>query len=167
MKTKVTKDTIPEGFTLKLAIVDAIPVLLFAVDMIVISHLFSSKLFLLGSLLMFYAGTCKVIWKIIVATKKKNVWFLFIQMRYVMPVGFILMIVGTLLNLNSFSILFNSIIQMPVIIFFVLGIIGMVLMLIFMFFLDGEKSKNNWIEQITNLAAQLSFFIGLLLILIK
>ena len=34
--TKITKDMVPEGFTLSLAIVDAIPVLLFAVAIIIL-----------------------------------------------------------------------------------------------------------------------------------
>ena len=34
--TKITKDMVPEGFTLSLAIVDAIPVLLFAAAIIIL-----------------------------------------------------------------------------------------------------------------------------------
>lgn len=166
---KVTKNTIPTDFTLSLALFDGLPVLFFAGSMILISLLFSSKLFLIGSLLCLFAGLCKVIWKIIVVLKKKNIWFLFIQMRITMPIGLMLMIIATLLNINNinFEIIKNNILSLPALIFFIIGIVGMVMMLIFGFTLDGSKKKNNWIEQTTNTIAQLSFFIGLLIIYIK
>ena len=164
MKTKVTKDTIPQDFTLSLALFDFLPVLFFSLDMIIIGKLFSSFLFMLGSFLMLFAGICKVLWKIIVVTKKINIWFLFIQMRVLMPIGLILMIIGIIIKKDSFNLLLNTILQMPTILFFIIGIACMILMIVFMFKLDGEKSKNNWLEQTINLIAQLSFFIGLLTI---
>ena len=70
----MTKDTVPENFTLSLALVDALPVLFFGGSMILIGLLFKSVLFMIGALLCFWAGAAKVVWKVIVVTKKKNVW---------------------------------------------------------------------------------------------
>ena len=68
-KQGMTKDTIPENFTLSLALVDALPVLFFGGSMILIGLLFGSPLFLIGAALCFWAGAAKVLWKIIVLTK--------------------------------------------------------------------------------------------------
>ena len=163
---KVTKDTVPTDFSLSLALFDGLPVLFFSGSMIVISFLFSSKLFLVGSLLCLFAGLSKVIWKIIVVLKKKNIWFLFIQMRITMPIGLLLMVISVITNKNNinYELIKNSILSLPSLIFFIIGVFGMIMMLAFGFVLDGSKKKNNWIEQITNAVAQLSFFIGLLLL---
>ena len=75
-KPKMTRDTVPENFTLSLALVDALPVLLFGGSTVLIGLLFQSALFLLGAAACFWAGAAKVLWKIIVVTKKKNVWWL-------------------------------------------------------------------------------------------
>lgn len=70
-KTKMTKNIVPEDFTLSLAIVDAMPVLLFGGSMILIGLLLGSILFLIGTLICFWAGAAKVVWKLIVVTKKR------------------------------------------------------------------------------------------------
>ncbi|MDO4809343.1 MAG: hypothetical protein Q4A04_05205 [Eubacteriales bacterium] len=54
-KPKMTKNTIPENFTLSLALVDALPVLFFGGSMILIGLLFGSPLFLIGAALCFWA----------------------------------------------------------------------------------------------------------------
>lgn len=166
---KVNKESVPQDFNLSLAVVDTIPVLLFGGSTILISLIFNSKLFLVGSLLCLFAGLSKVIWKIIVATKKKNIWFLFIQMRITMPIGLLLMIISFIINkqLINIDVLLINLLSFPVNLFFIIGIIGMIMMLIFALTLDGNKVKNNWMEQITNLIAQLCFFIGLLIIVIR
>ena len=162
----MTKDTLPEDFTLGLAIVDALPVLLFGGSMIMIGLLFGSVLFLIGAALCFWAGAAKVLWKIIVVTKKKNVWWLFLQMRIVMPLGFALMLLAVILNLKAIRLtaLLAAIISMPSAIFFAVGVLGMVLMGIFAAKLDSADVRSNWIEQLTNTAAQASFFVGILLL---
>lgn len=84
----MNKNVVPNDFTLGLALFDGLPVITFAGSMILISYLFSSKLFLIGSFVCLFAGLSKVIWKIIVVLKNKNIWFFFIQMRITMPIGF-------------------------------------------------------------------------------
>ena len=51
-----------EGFTLALALVDAIPVLSFGIAMVIIAARFQSMLFMLGASLSVIAGCCKVAW---------------------------------------------------------------------------------------------------------
>lgn len=48
-------------------------------------------------------------------------------------------------------------------IFFVIEIMGMVMIGIFTFTLDSGKAKSNWIEQITNAKVQCSLMIGIIL----
>ena len=122
-KPKMTKDTIPENFTLSLAIVDALPVLFFGGSMILIGLLFGSPMFLIGAALCFWAGAAKVLWKIIVVTKKKNVWWMFLQMRIVMPIGFVLMILAVILNRNAINLsaVLAAVVSLPSVLFFAIG----------------------------------------------
>ena len=163
---KMSKDIVPNDFTLGLAIVDAIPVVFFAGSMVLTSFLLNSKLFLFGSLLCLLAGIAKVLWKIIVVLKKKNIWFLFIQMRIIMPIGLVLMVISLFYVNVDLNTILSKAISIPMIIFFLLGIIGMILMAIFAFKLDSSNLKTNWLEQIINGIAQMSFFCGLLHMLI-
>ena len=168
-KPKMTKETVPENFTLSLALVDALPVLFFGGSTILTGMLFKSPLFLLGAALCFWAGAAKVLWKIIVVTKKKNVWRMFLQMRIVMPAGFMLMIAAVILNRNTVGIsaVFAAVTSFPSVIFFVAGVTGMVLMGIFAAKLDPADVRSNWIEQLTNAAAQAAIFTGILLLFLK
>ena len=165
-KPKMTKDTIPENFTLSLALVDALPVLFFGGSMILIGLLFGNPLFLIGATLCFWAGAAKVLWKIIVVTKKKNIWWMFLQMRIVMPAGFVLMILAVILNRNAINLsaVFAAVISLPSVLFFVVGVIGMVLMGVFAAKLDSADVRSNWIEQLTNTVSQAAIFVGILLL---
>ena len=107
--------------------------------MIVIGLLFGSPLFLIGAALCFWAGAAKVLWKIIVVTKKKNIWWMFLQMRIVMPAGFALMILAVILNRSAINLpaVFVAIVSFPSVIFFAIGVTGMALMGIFAAKLDS------------------------------
>ena len=166
-KPKMTKNTIPENFTLSLAFVDALPVLFFGGSTILIGLLFGSPLFLTGAVLCFWAGAAKVLWKIIVVKKKKNIWWLFLQMRIVMPLGFALMIFAVIMNRSAVNLpaVFAAIVSLPSVIFFAIGVAGMVLMGVFAAKLDSADVRSNWIEQITNALAQAAVFTGILFLL--
>lgn len=157
----MNKDTKPEGFSLSLAIFDAFPVLLFGIDMIIIGKKFNSILFVVGSFLCLFAGMAKVLWKIIAALKEKNIWILFIQMRYLMPLGFVMILTSLIMNYNAINI--SAFIRYPQVIFYLLFLIGMSLMVLCSIKLDSQNIKNNWIEQTINTLAQLSLLIGLLI----
>ena len=157
-------NTIPKDFDLKLALVDAIPVIEFSISLVLVSKLLKSSLFILGALLCLFAGICKVLWKIIVAIKKKNIYFLFVQMRTSMPIGLLLMIVGIGLSYQNLSKVLKLILDGPSIIFFGIGIVLMIIMMIFAFKLDKDNLKHNWLEQTTNIMGQACFLIGLVLL---
>lgn len=164
MKQKITKDTVPEGFTLSLALFDALPVLFFGAGTVLLGVLFKNVLFLFGAVLCFWAGAAKVLWKIIVVTEKKNVWWLFLQMRTAMPAGFLLMLLSVICNRSGIrsSGFQNGVLSFPSVLFFALCLTGMLLMGIFAKKLDASNPRSNWIEQITNAAAQFCFLIGVL-----
>lgn len=166
-KPKMTKDVVPNNFTLSLAIVDAIPVIFFGLTMVVVGKLFSSPLFILGAIISLLSGAVKVLWKVVVALKRKNIWWMFLQMRIAMPVGFLAMVISVIIGFSKINWrdVINSITQFPQLIFFVIGVIGMILMSVFAVKLDSSDIKSNWIEQATNGVAQICFFIGVLLIL--
>ena len=90
-------------------------------------------------------------------------------MRIAMPIGLLVLIAGfvSAIKHTDFSLLLHTVTSLPYIIFFTLGLLGMILMIVFAFTLDSSKPKSNWIEQITNGISQAMFFIGLLLIKLK
>ena len=159
------ENEIPEGFTLRLAIVDAVPVLEFGVAMLVLATKFHSGLFAFGAICCFLAGSGKVIWKILLATKKKNILWLNKQFRYVMSTGFALMLIALIFNRKSlsFKAIFAAVTGFPACIFFLVGIAGMCVMGVFGAKLDNSVVANNWKEQIVNLIAQGMILIGIIL----
>ena len=161
-KKRMTKDTIPEGFTIPLVIVDAIPVLFFLLSIILFSlKMFSSYFIILGGIICFISGIIKIIWKLIVATKKKNIWWMFVQMRIFMPIGFTIFILGFILGWKYYSyLILNASFYSRL--FFTLSIIGMSLMSLFAIILDASDHKVNWLEQITNSISQASICLAII-----
>lgn len=167
MSQKQTKNASYEGFTLSLALVDALPVLFFGGSSIILGLLFQSPLFIVGACLIFLGGFGKVLWKIILATRKKDVSFLNKQMKYTMCAGFLLVILSVILGRKRLSgaAILAGITSLPSLIFFLLGICGMVTMGVLAKKLDSSVAKNNWIEQCVNGCAQLCIFLGLVFLL--
>lgn len=64
-KNKITKDTIPEGFSVALAVFDLIPVVFFGLSAIRAGSLFHSTLFVIGALICLVSGIVKVLWKLL------------------------------------------------------------------------------------------------------
>lgn len=158
----MNKDIVPENFSISLVILDLIPVLFFSLSTFLIAYKIYSKLFIFGSILCFCAGFCKVLWKFIVVIAKKNIWSLYIQLRFFMPLGFVFMIISIILFRNQidWKVVLNLIFSVPQIIFFFLGILGMIFMGIFAFTLNGKDLKSNWLEEITNGLSQIFIFLG-------
>ena len=168
-KPKMTKDIVPCGFTPGLALVDAVPVVFFGISFILLGKMVESFWFFIGALLCTLAGAGKVLWKIIVAKSRKNIWPLFIQMRVLMPAGFLIMLLSIVCGDTSVRryCLMLGCSSVPSLFFFIFSIICMVLMIVCAVKLDSSDFKSNWIEQIINSASQISFFIGLLIICIN
>lgn len=149
-REKITKDMVPEGFTLSLAIVDAIPVLLFAVAVIILGMKAAfSPLIIIGGAVMFAAGALKVLWKMLVAVKHKNVYWMYRQMAPVMGLGGLLLLIGCIVSHTALGTAFAGI-GAASIVFFALWFVSMVLMSIFAVKLDSSDPKSNWAEQCTN-----------------
>ena len=150
VKKPMNKDTIPDNFTLSLVIVDIIPVLFFFITIISFSmKTYFNYLFIIGGIICFISGFLKVIWKLIVVLKKKNVWWMFVQLRMAMPIGFTMITIGFMFGWKNYSnIIFNAPFMSKL--FFTFWIIGMSLMSIFAMRLDSADLISNWIEQITN-----------------
>ncbi len=161
----MTKDIIPEGFTIPLALVDAIPVVFFGLDALLLSKPLHSVVFLVGGLLCLWAGLAKVLWKFIVVLKKKNVWPLFMQMRMVMPIGFLVMILGFVLRVPQLdmSLIGKVLVMLPSVVFYAFWLCGMIGMGVLAKKLDSSDPKANWIEQGVNGCAQVALFVGILL----
>ena len=163
-KRKMTKDVVPEGFTISLVLVDYIPVFFFILAIIIFSlKTYFSYLIIIGSLICFISGFIKVLWKLIVVLKKKNVWWMFKQMRIAFPIGFSMIVLGFILGWKNFSSnIYNASFNSKI--FFTLWIIGMSLMGLFAAKLDSSDPVVNWIEQITNSISQCFLCIAVYLI---
>lgn len=161
---KQNRKNIPEGFTLSMAFMDMLPVLFFCVSIAVISGRLRSGIFLAGSVLVILAGALKVLWKFILAVVKKDIPFLNRQMRYLMPAGFVIMVIGLVADRKSWSLraAAGHIISFPAVIFFVLGAAGIGCMAWFAGHFDGGDARLNWIEQGTNALAQFFIMLGIL-----
>ena len=117
-----------EGFTVGLALVDAIPVLSFGISMVIIAGRFQSPLFMIGAALSVLAGCCKVAWKLILGICKKDLRWLnkpFVPMQ---ATGFLLMLVSFILGFGSISWakVGSAIVSIPSLLFFLawIGFMG-------------------------------------------
>ena len=154
-----------EGFTLVLALVDAIPVLSFGISMVIIATRFHSPLFLLGASLSVLAGCCKVTWKLVLGIAKKNLRWLnkpFVPMQ---ATGFFLMLVSFVLGFQTISWggVLASVTGFPAIAFFVVWIgcmFGMSWYRKHKF--KREDARSNWTAQIINAVGQTCLLLGIL-----
>ena len=156
-----------EGFTLALALVDAIPVLCFGGSAVIVGLLFQSPVFIVGAALTFLGGASKVLWKILLAATKRDRSFFNKAFRCLMAGGFALMLLSVVLGYRriSFAAILAAVTGLPSVIFFAVGAVGMCTMGVLAGTLDSTKARSNWIEQCVNATAQLSFLVGLLLLL--
>ena len=154
-----------EGFTLGLALVDAIPVLSFGISMVIIAGRFDSPLFLLGAILAVLGGCCKVAWKLVLGIAKKDLRWLnkpFVPMQ---AAGFLLMLISFIIGFGKISWggVVAAVTGIPSVLFFVawLGLMG------FMGWFRKHKfrnddAKSNWTAQIVNAVGQTCLLLGIL-----
>lgn len=154
-----------EGFTLALALVDAIPVLSFGISMVIIASRFDSPLFMIGAALSVLAGCCKVAWKLVLGILKKDLRWLnkpFVPMQ---ATGFLLMLVSFALGFGkiNWAGVAAALIRFPSVLFFLawIGLMG------FMGWFRKNKFKNedaksNWTAQIINAVGQTCLLLGIL-----
>ena len=154
-----------EGFTLGLALVDAIPVLSFAISMAIIAVRFRSPLFIIGAALSILAGCCKVAWKLVLGIWKKDLRWLnkpFVPMQ---AAGFLLMLISLFIDLLkiNWAAVGAAIVSLPSLVFFIawIGLMG------FMVWFRKAKFKqddaaSNWTAQIINAVGQTCLLLGIL-----
>ena len=157
---KTTEHSNPQ-FTPLLALVDAIPVLFFGIAAIMLGVKIQSTIFFVGALLCFLAGFGKVLWKLLISTTGKDVEFLGMQLRYVMPAGFLLMVVGAFMADRSVvNSLVNGALKMPSILFFIIAVCALTGMVVCARKFDRYDVRGNWIEQRINIVAQGCVMLG-------
>lgn len=110
------------------------------------------------------AGLGKVTWKFIKAVSRKDVRLLFVQMRFLMPAGFLLMIISLFADHVDFSAVWKNITGFPCWILFAVGCAGMLAMIIFALTADPGNARANWAEQAVNALTQLFFLLGVIII---
>lgn len=154
-----------EGFTIWLALVDAIPVLSFGISMVIIAGRFNSPLFMVGAALSVLAGCCKVAWKLVLGIAKKDLRWLnkpFVPMQ---AIGFLLMLVSFIIGFGKidWAGVGAAILSLPSLLFFIawIGLMG------FMGWFRKHKFSNedaasNWTAQIINAIGQTCLLLGIL-----
>lgn len=154
-----------EGFTLGLALVDAIPVLSFGISMVIIASRFDSPLFMVGAALSVLAGCCKVAWKLILGIVKKDLRWLnkpFVPMQ---AAGFLLMLISFIIGFGkiNWAGVGAALIGFPSLLFFIswIGLMG------FMGWFrknkfNNDDAKSNWTAQIINAIGQTCLLLGIL-----
>ena len=157
-----------EEFTLALTLVDLIPVLTFGGAVLLLAERLKSPLFFIGAVLSLLAGLCKVLWKLILGTTKRDVKWL---NRCFLPMqagGWLVMLAGIALNVNklSFSAIISSVFALPQGIFFLLWAVGMGAMVWYKKTrFERYSAKANWTAEIINSLAQGCLFAAVLLAL--
>ena len=154
-----------EGFTLALALVDAIPVLSFGASMVILATRFQSPLFMIGAGLSVLAGCCKVAWKLILGIWKKDLRWLnkpFVPMQ---ATGFLLMLVSFILGFRriQWAAVGAALVSLPSLIFFLawLGFMGFMVWFRKHRF-RNDDAKSNWTAQIINALGQTCLLLGIL-----
>ena len=154
-----------EGFTLGLALVDAIPVLSFGISMVIIAGRFPSPLFMIGAILSVLGGCCKVAWKLVLGIWKKDLRWINKPFVPMMAGGFLLLIVSVIAGFGKihWAGVGAAILSFPSILFFAawIGLMG------FMGWyrkhkFSNEDARSNWTAQIVNALGQTCLLLGIL-----
>lgn len=160
------KSTDKQGFTLGLALLDAVPVAAFGADMALLAGPLQSGLFLAGAVISLAAGTCMVIYKLLLAAAGKEIPGLKKAMPIGMSLGWILMIAGLIANRSKIDLrgIWKAVSAPPACIFFLLGILFFAAFIIyFKTGFDADSARDNWIEEILNAGTQVCILIGVVL----
>lgn len=154
-----------EGFTLGLALVDAIPVLSFGISMVIIAGRFPSPLFMIGAILSVLGGCCKVAWKLVLGIWKKDLRWINKPFVPMMAGGFLLLIVSVIAGFGKidWAGVGMAVLSFPSVLFFVawIGLMG------FMGWyrkhkFSNEDARSNWTAQIVNALGQTCLLLGIL-----
>lgn len=154
-----------EGFTLALALVDAIPVLSFGISMVIIAGKFHSPLFMIGAALSILAGCCKVAWKLVLGIAHKDLRWLnkpFVPMQ---ATGFVLMLISFVIGFGGidWNAVLTAVTAVPSIVFFIAWLAGMITMTWYRKAkFKQDDAASNWTAQIINAVAQTCLMLAIL-----
>lgn len=154
-----------EGFTIGLALVDAIPVLSFGISMLIIASRFHSPLFTIGAALSVLAGCFKVAWKMVLGISKKNLRWLNKPFVPMLAGGFLLMLVSIIIGFGkiNWGKVGAAVISVPSILFFAVWI---VLLGVMSWYkknkFSNDDARSNWTAQIINAVGQTCLLLGIL-----
>ncbi|MBE6941734.1 MAG: hypothetical protein E7455_05605 [Ruminococcaceae bacterium] len=154
-----------EGFTLGLALVDAIPVLSFGVSMVIIASRFQSPLFMIGAILSVLGGCCKVAWKLVLGIAKKDLRWLNKPFIYMMAGGFLLMLISFAIGFGTidWNGVLAAVTSFPSVIFMVLWAVVMSVMVWYRKAkFRRDDAASNWTAQIINAIGQTCLLLGIL-----
>ena len=151
-------------YTMGLALVDLMPVLMFLMSGLIMWNMYGSPLLLAGVLACFTGGLCKAVWKIIVVKAKKDISGLTRAFHILMPAGFVLMILSVPAGGKAaFSGLWKAVTMMPASVLFAASFLLMCLMGYLGSHMDSS-ARSNWIEELVNTLAQLAFLAGVIVV---
>lgn len=154
-----------EGFTLALALVDAIPVLSFGISMLIIASRFDSVLFLIGAVLSVLGGCCKVAWKLVLGIAKKDLKWLNKPFVPMMAGGMMLLVLSLVLGARSipWADVGAAMLSFPSLLFFAAWIGCMVTMSWYRKHkFRRNDARSNWTAQIINALGQTCLLLGIL-----
>lgn len=159
------ESTVPEGFSLAMALTDCLPILFFSISSAVLAFRFNSFLFRIGIFLVIVAGILKAGWKFTIVLVRKDLPFLNRQIRFLMPAGFSLMLIALFADRSRWSAaaVVRHITAFPSLVFFLAGAAGILLLSRFACRGNGRDARTNWKEQIINVISQLCIMLGILL----
>mgnify|MGYP007069835169 FL=1 len=155
-----TQSSFVPNYPFSLALVDSVPVIFFFASTVLLFIRLKSPLFFTGSLITFLAGSLQVAWKMTVSLSHKNIWWLHAQMKYLMPLGFLLMIIAIILMRNSINwqSIRTLVFKLPIVIFFILTLICFITMIVLSITLGIKDIASQWIEETINIFFQASVF---------
>lgn len=154
-----------EGFTIGLALVDAIPVLSFGISMVMIATRFQSPVFLIGAILSVLGGCCKVAWKLVLGITKKDLRWLNKPFVPMMASGFLMLLISFAIGFGSINWdgVWAAVTALPGVIFFVLWAMLMGAMVWYRKAkFNHDDAKSNWTAQIINAIGQTCLLLGIL-----
>lgn len=154
-----------EGFTVGLALLDGVPVLLYSASMLIIASRFHSVLFVGGAVVSTLAACGKVLWKLILGIWKRNVIWL---NRYFLPTqitGFCMMLLAFAWNFRKirWSAVLAAVRSIPGCFFFLLWALGMGTMSWYRKREFDHSARANWTAEIINTLTQAALLAGLVL----
>lgn len=156
-------EDLPEGFTVGLALLDGVPVILFCLSAILFGSRLGSPLFVCGAAFAFLGGAGKVLWKLLIAVARRNIPALGSQMRVLMPAGFVLMLAGACTRIDALLPVLEALMRMPAAAYLLVWLACMIAMGHLGRSRARDDARSNWIEECVNSIGQAALLAAIIL----